>query len=88
MEEERSREVVSAYRGEYAKVAALWYECERSMLSAIQAPGVQVPAGKKSVAFSVAYQSDDHTLTDDEVAKSQRKLLERLRREFNAELRA
>ncbi|TAK61841.1 MAG: phenylalanine--tRNA ligase subunit beta, partial [Dehalococcoidia bacterium] len=49
--------------------------------------GDQVPPGKKSVAFSVAYQSDDHTLTDEEVAKSQRKLLERLRREFNAELR-
>jgi phenylalanyl-tRNA synthetase beta chain len=50
--------------------------------------GDQVPAGKKSVAFSVAYQSDDHTLTDEEVAKAQRKLLERLRREFGAELRA
>ncbi len=50
--------------------------------------GDQVPAGKKSVAFSVAYQSDDHTLTDEEVAKAQRRLLERLRREFNAELRA
>ncbi len=50
--------------------------------------GDQVSAGKKSVAFSVAYQSDDHTLTDEEVAKAQRKLLERLRREFNAELRA
>jgi phenylalanyl-tRNA synthetase beta chain len=49
--------------------------------------GDQVSAGKKSVAFSVTYQSDDHTLTDDEVAKAQRKLLERLRREFGAELR-
>jgi phenylalanyl-tRNA synthetase beta chain len=49
--------------------------------------GAQVPAGKKSVAFSVAYQSADHTLTDDEVAKAQRKLVERLRREFGAELR-
>jgi phenylalanyl-tRNA synthetase beta chain len=49
--------------------------------------GDQVPAGKKSIAFSVAYQSGDHTLTDEEVAKSQRKLLERLRREFSAELR-
>ena len=46
-----------------------------------------MPAGRKSIAFSVTYQSDDHTLTDDEVAKAQRKILERLRREFNAELR-
>jgi phenylalanyl-tRNA synthetase beta chain len=49
--------------------------------------GDQVPPGKKSVALAVAYQSADHTLTDDEVAKAQRKLLERLRREFNAEQR-
>jgi len=50
--------------------------------------GDQVPPGKKSVAFDVAYQAADHTLTDDEVAKAQRKLLERLRREFGAEPRA
>ncbi len=49
--------------------------------------GDQVLAGKKSVAFAVTYQSDDHTLTDDEVGKALRKLLERLRREFGAELR-
>jgi phenylalanyl-tRNA synthetase beta chain len=49
--------------------------------------GDQVPPGKKSVAFDLVYQADDHTLTDDDVAKAQRKLLERLRREFNAELR-
>jgi phenylalanyl-tRNA synthetase beta chain len=49
--------------------------------------GDQVPAGKKSVAFDLFYQAEDHTLTDDEVAKAQRKVLERLRREFGAELR-
>ncbi|MHB8685508.1 MAG: phenylalanine--tRNA ligase subunit beta, partial [Dehalococcoidia bacterium] len=49
--------------------------------------GDQVPPGKKSIAFSVAWQADDHTLTDDEAAKAQRKLVERLRREFGAELR-
>jgi phenylalanyl-tRNA synthetase beta chain len=49
--------------------------------------GDQVPAGKKSVAFSLVYQSSDHTLTDDEVAKAQRKLVERLRREAGAEPR-
>lgn len=50
--------------------------------------GDQIPAGKKSIAFAVTYQAPDHTLTDDEVAKTQRKLIERLRREFSAELRA
>jgi phenylalanyl-tRNA synthetase beta chain len=49
--------------------------------------GGQVPPGKKSIAFAVAYQSPDHTLTDDEVAHTQRRLLERLRREFGAEQR-
>jgi phenylalanyl-tRNA synthetase beta chain len=49
--------------------------------------GDQVPPGKKSVAFAITYQSDDHTLTDDEVARAQRKIVERLRREFNADLR-
>lgn len=49
--------------------------------------GDQVPAGKKSIAIAVTYQADDHTLTDDEVAKAQRRVVERLKREFGAELR-
>ncbi|MBF6600766.1 MAG: phenylalanine--tRNA ligase subunit beta [Dehalococcoidia bacterium] len=49
--------------------------------------GDQVPRGKKSLAFSVVWQAEDHTLTDDEVARAQRKLVDRLRREFGAELR-
>ena len=49
--------------------------------------GDQVPAGKKSLAFSIEYQADDHTLTDDEVARAQRRLVERLRHDFAAELR-
>src|SRR5581483_1761383 len=49
--------------------------------------GDQVPAGKKSVAFAVDWQSDTHTLTDEEVAEAQRKLVRRLEREFGAVLR-
>jgi phenylalanyl-tRNA synthetase beta chain len=49
--------------------------------------GDQVPRGKKSLAFSVSWQADNHTLTDEEVAKAQGKLVERLRREFAAEVR-
>jgi phenylalanyl-tRNA synthetase beta chain len=49
--------------------------------------GDQVPDGKKSVAFSVQYQSDEKTLTDDDVSKAQRKIIERLRREFGADIR-
>jgi phenylalanyl-tRNA synthetase beta chain len=49
--------------------------------------GGQVPPGKKSIAFAVTYQAPDHTLTDEEVAKTQRKIVERLKREFSAEVR-
>jgi len=49
--------------------------------------GEQVGAGKKSLAFSVSYQAPDHTLTDQEVARAQRGILERLKREIGATLR-
>jgi phenylalanyl-tRNA synthetase beta chain len=49
--------------------------------------GERIPAGKKSLAFSVAYQSPEHTLTDEEVAKAQRSILGRLKSELGAELR-
>ena len=49
--------------------------------------GDQIPEGKKSLAFAVLYQSDERTLTDEDVAKAQRKIVERLKREFGAELR-
>ena len=49
--------------------------------------GEGIPTGKKSLAFSVTYQSPEHTLTDEEVAKAQRAILERLKREVGAELR-
>ena len=49
--------------------------------------GAQVPAGKKSLAYRVSYQSPDHTLTDQEVSRVQQKLLNRLSRELGAVLR-
>jgi phenylalanyl-tRNA synthetase beta chain len=49
--------------------------------------GERIPAGKKSVALSVTYQSPGHTLTDEEVARARRSILERLTRELGAELR-
>ena len=50
--------------------------------------GEQVSAGKKSIAFSITYQSPDHTLTDEEVARAQRGIVERLKREVGATLRS
>ena len=49
--------------------------------------GEPVPAGKKSLAFSVTYQSPDHTLTDEEVARAHRGIVERLKRQLGATLR-
>lgn len=50
--------------------------------------GDPIPPGRKSLAFSVSFQSADHTLTDDEVSRQRKRIVERLRRELGAELRA
>jgi len=50
--------------------------------------GKQVQQGKKSLAYRVAFQSPDHTLTDEEVDKVQQQLLNRLLKELGASLRS
>jgi phenylalanyl-tRNA synthetase beta chain len=50
--------------------------------------GPPVPAGKKSLAYSVAYQSFEHTLTDAEVQRERRRILERLSHQAGAVLRS
>ncbi len=50
--------------------------------------GPPVPAGKKSLAHSIAYQSLDHTLSEAEVNGERRRILERLSREVGAVLRS
>ncbi|HYO89621.1 MAG TPA: phenylalanine--tRNA ligase subunit beta [Candidatus Limnocylindrales bacterium] len=49
--------------------------------------GGSVPAGKKSLAYSLTYQTDDRTLTDKEVAKVQEKIVRVTERELGAALR-
>ena len=49
--------------------------------------GAQVPPGKKSLAYRVTYQSPDHTLTDKEVVKVQKQILDRLEKELGTVLR-
>ena len=49
--------------------------------------GDQVPAGKKSLAYNLMYQSPNRTLTEDEVNVVQAQLLQRLSKELGAELR-
>ncbi|MEE8422801.1 MAG: phenylalanine--tRNA ligase subunit beta [Dehalococcoidia bacterium] len=50
--------------------------------------GDQLPAGKKSVAFAIDYQAPDRTLTSDDANEEQARILERLKREFDAEQRS
>jgi phenylalanyl-tRNA synthetase beta chain len=50
--------------------------------------GPPVPPGKKSLAYSIAYQSLDHTLSDAEVNRQRRGILERLKGQVGAVLRA
>jgi phenylalanyl-tRNA synthetase beta chain len=49
--------------------------------------GNQVPAGKKSLAYRITYQSPTRTLTDDEVNNVQKAILKRLGNELGATLR-
>lgn len=44
---ERSKEVVDAYRGEYAEVKALWYACGDAAVNAVRNPGEWFWAGDK-----------------------------------------
>lgn len=46
--------------------------------------GKQVPAGKKSVAFRIAYQSDTRTLTEEELEAAENDILSRLAKEVGA----
>ncbi|PKN80044.1 MAG: phenylalanine--tRNA ligase subunit beta [Chloroflexi bacterium HGW-Chloroflexi-9] len=49
--------------------------------------GGRLPAGKKSVAFSIRYQVPNRTLTSDDANREQAKLLKRLECDFGAEQR-
>ena len=49
--------------------------------------GEQVPPGKKSLAYSITFQSPTHTLTDEEVNQVQQQILDKLSSELGATLR-
>jgi phenylalanyl-tRNA synthetase beta chain len=49
--------------------------------------GEQLPSGKKSLAYSITFQSPTHTLTDEEVDQVQQQILDRLSSELGATLR-
>lgn len=49
--------------------------------------GKQIQQGFKSVAYSIVYRADDHTLKDEEVNASMKKILKGLETELDAQLR-
>ena len=49
--------------------------------------GEHVEEGKKSVAITVTYSSDDHTLSDKEIIEMENRIKFALTKEFRAELR-
>ncbi len=50
--------------------------------------GDQIPEGKKSVAFSVAFQAPDRTLVEEDAARLRAAIVETLAARFGAQLRA
>ena len=50
--------------------------------------GIQIGAGKKSMAYNLTYQALDRTLTDAEVAQIRNKIVKRLEQELGAKLRS
>jgi phenylalanyl-tRNA synthetase beta chain len=46
-----------------------------------------IPQGKKGVSYRIRYQSNDRTLTDEEVNQYHNEVISRLRDAFQAELR-
>jgi phenylalanyl-tRNA synthetase beta chain len=50
--------------------------------------GGSVPEGSKSLAYSLTYQADERTLTDDEVAKVHARIVRTVERNLGAKLRA
>jgi phenylalanyl-tRNA synthetase beta chain len=50
--------------------------------------GEQVGTGKKSLAYSLTYQSFDKTLTDADAAQVRNRIVKRLEQEFGAKLRS
>jgi phenylalanyl-tRNA synthetase beta chain len=50
--------------------------------------GEQIPAGKKSLAYALIFQSEKQTLTDKAAAKAQERIVKALSKKFGAALRA
>ena len=60
----------------------------RDISMLIEYQGPQLGAGARSLSFRLLYQADDRTLTNDEVAGIQQRIVEGLRQRFGAEVRS
>jgi len=73
------------------RVQALISQTGRPLLTEVRLfdlfRGEQIGAGKKSLAYSLTFQAEDRTLTDQDAAKQQQKIVQRLERELGARLR-
>ena len=49
--------------------------------------GEQVGKDKKSIAYSLTFEAQDRTLTDEEINQTLEKIIEKLEKELHAELR-
>jgi phenylalanyl-tRNA synthetase beta chain len=49
--------------------------------------GDQIAKGKKSLAYAISFQANDRTLSDSDVTKVREKIVARLKREIDAEVR-
>jgi len=49
--------------------------------------GKPIPAGKKSLAYHLTFQSADKTLTDKEIRKNRQRIVQQLERQLGAKLR-
>lgn len=49
--------------------------------------GAQIPAGKRSLAYHLTFQSRNKTLTDKEVSKNRQRIVQQLNQQFGATLR-
>jgi phenylalanyl-tRNA synthetase beta chain len=75
----------------YEQIMSVMDQMRRGLVSSIELfdcyRGDQIGTGKKSLAFSITYKSTDRTLTDEEVEKNHAKIIKRLVRELNCEIR-
>ncbi len=49
--------------------------------------GDQIPTGKKSLAYALSFQADDRTLSEADATKAREKIIARLKRELDAQVR-